>query len=413
MYKLYRWMSIIFSPFIKLYFHYRCMIGKEEKKSIENRFGIATSSRPAGNIVWIHAASVGESTSALSYIKHITGMHPNWNVLLTTVTLTSANLLKDKKFDQLVHQFIVADVPNWINKFLDYWNPQKAIFLESEIWPNIVHELTKKNIPTYLINARLSDTSVKRWRFAKTSFAKLLQQYEKIMAQSQNDVEKFSSFYSDNVMKMDNLKFANELLPYDEKLLQAFKSLCFGKFVFVATSTHEGEDEIILTAHKQLSKRFPLTTIIIPRHTKRVNTILSLCESMGLTCVKRSQLVTGTIKSSEIFCVDTYGEVGTFYRLAHITFVGGSLVPIGGHNILEPVMLQKPVLHGPFMNSCQETVDWLHDAHAAFEVKNADDIITMCSFFFNDTKELHKFESTIASQVHCDALQQLDAIIKY
>lgn len=414
MYDIYKNLSKIIAPLLKVYFYLRCVLGKDEKSSVMNHFGKATIERPAGKMIWVHAASIGEASSAITYIKHYRSKHPDTQVLLTTITLTSANLLRNKiaAIPGCYHQFVVADVPNWIDNFLKYWNFDMAIFLESEIWPNIIHALNDRKIPIYLLNARLSDRSFRKWRLVKRMMTALLSRFKGILAQSKLDAERFSFFYKDNVLQIDNLKYANEPLLCDENLFEVFKSFCAGRNIFVAASTHSGEEEIILRAHKMMNSVVPVTTIIIPRHVERIHEICNICDKLNLRYTLRSDATRGCLANSDIFVVDTYGELGTFYRLSQVTFVGGSLVPIGGHNIFEPVLLERPVLHGPYMDNFKQITEILHQCGVAHEIKNENDIFDLCVEYFQNPSKRQNIVDLVKKCARNKALEQIDHVIK-
>ncbi|MDR0677679.1 MAG: 3-deoxy-D-manno-octulosonic acid transferase [Holosporaceae bacterium] len=392
----------------------RCLYKKEKFNCVCNRFGIPTVSRPKGKLIWIHAASIGESTSALTLIQHIKKRFPNSNILITTITVTSANILLPKisLIDKCLHQFSVADNPIWVNKFLDYWKPNISFFVESEIWPNTIDSLFQRKIPVFLLNARLSTKSFNRWRIIKGFFSETLKKFTAILAQSKVDAERYAFFFSGNVKIIDNLKYANAQLPCNEDLLQMFQKICEGRKILVAASTHEGEEEIILEAHKKLRNHIKLVTIIIPRHLTRIKKNCEIFRDYQLNYSLRSA---ANISSTdvEIFCVDTFGEVGTFYRLADICFVGGSLVPVGGHNIFEPVALGKPVLHGPYMDNALEVRDFLKSKGLAFEVNGADKIRDMFLQLTSDSQELNRISSLALSLTKNNSLNQIDKIVQW
>lgn len=423
MLKIYRCLFTCVAPLLRLYFHARCLYGKDKAESVCNHFGKSTVDRPNGKLIWVHAASIGESTSALTFIRHVKEKFPDLNVLITTITVTSADLLQKKieKIPNCYHQYAVADHLPWIRRFLDHWQVDAAFFLESEIWPTTVDELYRRNIPSFLINARLSPNSFNRWKMVKDFFSVILAKFTRIMAQSELDRERYSFFSPQNTVRIDNLKYANAVLPCNEELLAFFQRICTGKKVFVAASTHAKEEDIILEAHNQLKRRFDLVTIIIPRHLTRVNEVCNAIKKYGCSLSLRSQLDlddTEATTSTEIYCIDTFGEVGTFFRLADICFVGGSLVPVGGHNIYEPVALGKPVLHGPYMDNALEVRDFLQEQKLAFEVKNSDDIVNICSDLLQESENnadigspLQKIKNRALSITKNSALQEIDDII--
>ncbi|MDR3186892.1 MAG: 3-deoxy-D-manno-octulosonic acid transferase [Holosporaceae bacterium] len=414
MYKLYRALSIALAPFLKIYFYVRCLYGKDRIESVKNHFGVATAKRRSGKLVWVHAASVGESLAALTFIRHLKEQFKDVNVLLTTVTVTSADILASKitSIDNCCHQFSAADNPFWVKKFLDYWKVDTAVFLESEIWPNTIQMLHDRRIPTFLLSSRLSPRSFRRWKSLKNFFTSILKKFDCILAQSEVDMERYAFFSPRNTKRIDNLKYANAVLPSNETLLNRFKKLRSNRKVLVAASTHEKEEDIIIEAHKKLKSRFDLITIIIPRHTVRVKSVCALLKKHHLSFSLRSEIVDDSPTDSEVFCVDTFGEVGTFFRLADLCFVGGSLVPVGGHNIYEPVALGKPVMHGPFMDNALEVRDFLREKNVAFEVKDADEIVEVCADFFSHEKKLRAVSKLATSACRNESLKQIDEIMQ-
>jgi 3-deoxy-D-manno-octulosonic-acid transferase len=329
-------------------------------------------------------------------------------ILLTTTTVASANLLRPKiaRIEGCFHQFCVADHPVWIRKFLYHWRPCGAFFLESEIWPNIIGELYKRKIPIFLLNARLSQRSFCRWLKIRGFLAHTLKKFTMILAQSEMDRERYARFSSENVVRMDNLKYANDPLLCDDNLLEICRRMCVGRRVLVAASTHEGEEKILLEAHCGLRKEFNLITIIIPRHVSRVDQIYETAQKYGAKLSLRSHETFSN--DCDIFCVDTFGEVGTFFQLADICFVGGSLVPVGGHNICEPALFGKPVLHGPFIDNARESAELLKNLQIAFEVRTATDICYVCEEFWKNPDRLIALAERAATISKNRALAQID-----
>jgi 3-deoxy-D-manno-octulosonic-acid transferase len=399
------------SPFLSIYFYARCLYGKDKIKSVRNHFGVATQNRPEGKLIWIHAASIGESVAALTYIHHIKKQFPEINILLTTITISSAEILMSRiaKSRECFHQFMVADNPFWVKRFLDHWRPSVSFFMESEIWPTVIDTLYRRRIPFFLLNARLSSKSFKKWKWLKCFLATTLQKFIYILAQSDIDYQRFSFFSPKNTKCIDNLKYANEPLPCNDDLLGIFKKMCAGKKVFVAASTHEKEEDIILEAHKGLKTKFDIVTIIIPRHLTRVKRICEIFQKHNVTFSFRSQ---EPIVNGEVFCIDTFGEMGTFFRLADLCFVGGSLVPVGGHNIYEPVAFGKPVLHGPFMDNALAVKKFLEQKQIAFEVKNAEDIIKVCSGLLGDAAKLKRITQQAFAATKNKSLKQIDDYVQ-
>jgi 3-deoxy-D-manno-octulosonic-acid transferase len=388
------------------------LYGKDKIENVKNHFGVPNIERPSGKLIWIHAASVGESTSALTYINHIKKQFSNLNILLTTITVTSAEILYPKiaKISKCYHQFVVADNPSWVKRFLDYWNPNVAIFLESEIWPSIVDDLFRREIPIFILNARLSPRSFKRWRWIKNFLSETLQKFNCILAQSELDRQRYAFFSPSNTKRIDNLKYANAILPCDDNILKIFEKITAEKKVFVAASTHEKEEDIILEAHKKLRKKFDLVTIIIPRHLTRIKRVCEIIKKHGCLFSLLSEIDRAT-SENEIYCIDTFGEVGTFFRLADVCFVGGSLIPIGGHNIYEAAALGKPVLHGQFMDNTLEIRDFLKSENLAFEVKNSEEIFDICSRLLSEENLLQNIFQKAALITRNESLKEIDEII--
>jgi len=395
-----------------VYFYSRCLYVKDNWEDVQNHFGQPNKPRPNGELIWIHAVSIGESTAALTYIKHLKENNPSLNILLTTTTVTSAKILESKlkNIEGCIHQFSVADNPRWIRKFLDYWKPKQAFFLESEIWPNIVDELHKRNIPLFLLNARLSPKSFKRWSYLKEFFSSILKKFTGILAQSESDEQRFKFFSDKNIFKIDNLKYVNPPLPCNDELISQLKEICKNKKILVAASTHNGEEEKILKAHLELKKEFDLITIIIPRHLNRIAEITKLFDKYQVTYQLRSKL---SSSATDIICVDTFGEVGTCFCLADVTFVGGSLVPIGGHNVYEPVVFGKPVLFGPYTDNATEVKDFVLKNQIGFEVKSSENIVSYCRKFFLHPELLKEIETKTKALTRNESLQQIDKIIEF
>ena len=415
MYFFYKALTILLSPFVYLFFHIRCLYGKDEIKETRNHFGIPTKERKPGDLIWIHAVSVGESVSALTYIEHIKKKFPKLNILITTVTVTSAKNIaaKTEKIENCVHQFVVADNPLWISKFLNYWNPKAAIFMESEIWPNLIFELHDRKIPVFLLNARLSPKAFKRWKCCRSFLSQILEKVQCILAQSKIDEERFRFFSPKNVERIPNLKLVNSALPNNEELAKKFKTLTKGKKIFVAASTHENEEIQIVKAHKNLKQCFDLITVIIPRHLNRVKSICEMLNKQRVTFSLRSEIdLKNKDNFGEILCVDSFGEVGTFFRAADVCFVGGTLVPIGGHNVYEPIILKKPVVYGPYTDNVKELCAFLEEKGVAFRVSDPIAVHNVCKKLFSSPELIKEISAKAAEINKSNPLARIDKIIR-
>jgi 3-deoxy-D-manno-octulosonic-acid transferase len=359
----YRGFASLASPFLRRMLARRIKRGKEVPARVNERFGISSLNRPEGRLIWFHAASVGETLSLLPVIAALEGKA---SVLLTTGTVTSASLAAERLPSFAQHQFVPLDVPAWVRRFLAHWRPDGAVFVESELWPATLMMLDARRIPRLLINASMSARSAARWRRAPGFARRILGGFTAVHAQSARDAEYLTALGAKPVLKWGNLKFAAPLLPVDEIALKAMRQAISGPH-WLAASTHPGEEEIVIAAHRLLAAQFPgLITVIAPRHPARGAGVAALCT--GLPVARRSL---GQPPAPGIYIADTLGELGLFYRLCPCALVGGSLVDIGGHNITEPARLGTAVLTGPFTGEIAEQVQRLQAAGAIVAVTDA------------------------------------------
>ncbi len=365
------------SPFLKRMLKRRGKRGKEVPERLGERFGIAGAARPAGRLLWFHAASVGETLSVLPVIEALKGQA---SVLLTTGTVTSAELAAKRLPAFALHQFAPLDVPGWVRRFLDHWRPDGAIFVESELWPATLAQLDRRAIPRLLINGSMSARSAARWRRLPGYASRLLGGFKAVHAQSGADAARLTALGAKPVLEWGNLKFAAPLLPVDEAALRALR-LAISGASWLAASTHPGEEAIVIAAHRRLLQAFPaLVTVIAPRHPARGAEIAAL--AAGLPVARRS--LSQTPAPGGIYIADTLGELGLFYRNSPCALVGGSLVPIGGHNLTEPARLGTAVLTGPFTGEIAEQVQRLQAANAMIEVTDAAALAQAVQFWLED-----------------------------
>ncbi len=343
----------------------RVLRGKEILARLPEREGISRLPRPAGKLLWFHAASVGETLSVLPVIAAIAGRA---HVLLTTGTVTSAALAAERLPAYALHQFTPLDVPAWVNRFLNNWRPDAAVFVESELWPTTLQLLDAAKTPRVLLNASMSARSARNWRLAGGFIRPLLQGFKAVHVQSAQDALNLAGLGAQNLLEWGNLKFAAPMLPVDEAALADMRRQIPAPN-WLAASTHPGEEEIIIAAHRLLLPAWPrLITVIVPRHPARGDAIAAL--ATGLPVGLRSQNAPPV--QGGIYIADTLGELGLFYRLAPFALVGGSLVKIGGHNLTEAARLGIPVLCGPHTREIAEPVARLRQFEALVEVSNAE-----------------------------------------
>lgn len=359
--RLYRLVGQAFTPFARAMLRRRLAAGKEHPVRLSEKLGHAGATRPAGTLIWVHAASVGETLSILPLIERM--MRDGHGILLTTGTVTSAELAATRLPPGAIHQFAPLDLPAVVRRFLDHWRPDLAVFCESELWPNLMLACRERGIPFGIVNGRMSERSVRRWRRLRSLSRALLSGLSFCLAQSREDCARYASLGAAAVFP-GNMKFDAAPLPVDGEALFALEKSIGRRPVFLATSTHPGEEEQVLEAAARLREQEPeLLTILVPRHPARGAEIEALCRAGGIRPVVRSR---GEVPDevATLYLADTLGELGLFYSLATIAFIGGSLVPIGGHNPIEPAKLGAPILHGP-------TVANFRDIYAVLDREDA------------------------------------------
>lgn len=370
MFKVYRFLSSVLSPLLYFFLKYRLRRAKEDPLRFHEKLGHTDYPRLEGKLIWIHAVSVGESLSALTLIDKILNDNPLIQILVTTGTKTSAKLMVERLPKGAFHQYFPFDTPQITERFLNYWQPEAVFWLESEIWPNIWEALAQRQTPLILLNARLSQKSFEWWQFLKSLLGPCKKAVTKCLASTAQDAERFKKLGFKNVTTFGNLKNAANPLPYNEPEYQRLKNLFKGRKVWCAASTHEGEEEIILKVHRRLKEDFPnLLTILVPRHPGRGEELTNQIANDDFLVSRRST-ETKFAGNTEVYLADTLGELGLFYRLSPIVFVGGSLVKRGGHNILEPAQLGCAILHGLHMQNFSEMQTLFASKLATIRVEN-------------------------------------------
>jgi 3-deoxy-D-manno-octulosonic-acid transferase len=365
--RLYRTLSFAALPLAPVLIRQRLKQGKEDPARIDERRGMSADIRPHGPLVWIHGASVGEVLAAAGLIEKLRAL--NLRILLTSGTVTSAAVVARRFPPDVIHQYVPYDSPRYVARFLDHWQPSLALFIESDLWPNLILAGAARRLPMVLINGRMSHRSFPRWRRISGTIAALLGRFEVCLAQSEIDAERFSALGSRNVVTTGNLKLDVPAPPADTARLERLMAVTRGRPVIVAASTHPGEEEILAEMHRELAGYFPqLLTVIVPRHPNRGEAIAGMVAASGLHASLRSleELPTAT---THIYVADTMGELGLFYRLAPIVFMGGSLVEHGGQNPIEAIKLGAAIVHGPHVFNFSELYDALDAAGGA---KHAD-----------------------------------------
>jgi 3-deoxy-D-manno-octulosonic-acid transferase len=368
---LWRGIGHVLAPLVRLWLQRRVTRGKEDAARLGERFGQAGKPRPPGMLVWCHGASVGEAQALLPLLTHLHAERPDLTLLLTTGTVTSAALVEQRAGDGILHQFVPVDLPGAVDGFLDHWRPDLVLWSESDFWPGILSELRRRGIPALLVNARLSERSVQRWMMAPATARWLLDSFAALYAQTADDAERLRRLGARDVSEAGNLKQAAPPLPADETALAEWRTQLKDRPLWLAASTHPGEEAEIARAHRLLKPALPgLLTMIVPRHPDRGAALRqALSAGSDLRIALRSA---GEMPGpdTDLYVADTLGELGLWYRLSPVVMMGGSLVPVGGHNPLEPARLGCAVLFGPQMFNFSEASAGMIAAGGALQVQD-------------------------------------------
>jgi 3-deoxy-D-manno-octulosonic-acid transferase len=374
--QLYRLASLATVPTLAPRFlRWRLKRGKEDAARLGERYGEASQPRPSGPLIWLHGASVGEMLAVVPLIERLRAK--NFAVLMTSGTVTSAALAEQRLPAGAVHQFVPLDAPQFVGRFLDHWRPDLALFVESDLWPNLVLTCAEREIPMILVNGRLSERSFKRWRFLPQAIAALLARFDLCLAQSSGDAQRYSQLGAPRISNIGNLKLDVPAPPADAPTLSKLTGIVVTRSVIAAASTHPGEEDEIIAAHQRLRAKHPtLLTIIAPRHPERGPGIAEVAKGAGLSVALRSH---GDLPKPgiDVFIADTLGELGLIYRLAPIVFMGGSLASRGGQNPIEAIRLGAAIVHGPHVWNFAEIYASLDAAHGAQLVADQD-ALTNC-----------------------------------
>jgi 3-deoxy-D-manno-octulosonic-acid transferase len=408
---LYRGATGLIGPLVPLMLARRRTLGKEDPARLAERMGTPSRPRPAGRLVWAHAASNGESMSLLPLLDRLLDRDPGLSVLVTTGTLTSARLLADRLPPRAFHQFVPVDRPRYVKRFLDHWRPDLAVWVESELWPNLVLQTAALGRPMLLLNARMSARSLARWQRWPGLIRPVLEAFDLVLAQDPNQAGRLAELGARSADCIGNLKFSGAPLPVREADLAALQSVLGDRPTWLAASTHEGEEAVAAEAHIRLrdAGRADLVTIIVPRHPTRAAGVVQALRDRGLTVAQRS-LGQLPVAGTDIFLADTIGELGLFYRLAPIVFVGGSITPKGGHNPLEPAILDSAILHGPDMANCAGVAADLDAAGAAVTVTDGASLAEAIALWLDEPDR----RATAAARAAAVAARQagvLDAVM--
>jgi 3-deoxy-D-manno-octulosonic-acid transferase len=372
-------------PFMGPFLAIRARRGKEDRTRRYERYGYPSADKPNGPIVWFHAASVGESMAVLALIERVHAL--GINAIMTTGTVTSAEVVRKRLPRGTFHQYVPLDLQQAVIRFLDHWQPDLAVFTESEIWPTTIEQLKIRRIPQVLVNARMSDKSYKRWLNASKIAETLFDNFSHVIAQSEVDARRYRQLGARPVAVAGNLKVDTKDLPYNVRELSALRQLIAGRPCWVAASTHRGEEEIILDVHRKIKTDFPdLLTIIVPRHPERGDEIEEQAIKAGLDCSRRSRKQ-AIRPVTDLYLGDTIGEMGLYLRLAPIAYMGRSLAAFGGQNPLEPAVTGTAILAGKHVSNFRDSYRSLLKHKAVRLVEDGDMLAANLAYLLHNPAE--------------------------
>jgi 3-deoxy-D-manno-octulosonic-acid transferase len=380
--RLYRLLSAAATPLAPLFLARRLRRGKEHGARLGERRGESGMKRPPGALIWLHGASVGEILSALPLIERLRAR--GFGLLVTSGTVTSGNLAEQRLPAGVIHQFVPLDTPRFVRRFIAHWRPDLALFVEQDLWPNLMIETARRDVPQILVNGRLSEASFQYWRRLPATIASLLGRLDLCLARTPADGARFSELGAPRVVTSGDLKLDVPAPPAEPRALEALRRVIGGRFVVAAASTHAGEETTIVEAHRRLRNNFPgLLTIIAPRHPERGAGVAQIAGTAELKTAVRSfnELPDA---GTEIYVADTMGELGLLYRLAPIVFIGGSLIPHGGQNPIEAAKLGAAIVHGQHVTNFAEIYAALDAARGAEPVNDAGQLTVALAKLLSD-----------------------------
>lgn len=390
MFALYRCTARALHRLMPFVLERRARRNKEDRTRRNERLGSPAILRPSGILLWVHAASVGEANSALPLLEKLLEGNPSVHALFTTGTVTSATLVASRLPVRTVHQYVPVDTPQAVENFISHWKPDIALWVESEFWPNLIFSAKQAGCQMVSINTRISERSCRRWGYFKHPIRQLLGCFSAFFPQSQRDAERLASLGAKNLRDIGNLKYDTPALGYDTTALEQLKEQIAGRRTWLAASTHPGEEQMLCKVHSLLKIDYPdLLTIIVPRHPQRGSDIAIEVNSSGLSAALRSKA--GYISpQTDIYIADTLGELGLFYRLTGIAFIGGSLVRHGGQNMLEAAKLGCATITGPHIHNFQTICEEMQAAGALCVVNDMHALAQRLMQLFKDKDEAEK-----------------------
>ena len=353
---LYRVGFVLITPLLCVWFLFRRLKGKESKTRFCERLGYPKTERPKGRLIWMHGASVGECLSMMPLINKLLEKDKALHIMVTSGTVTSADLMAKRLPERAFHQFIPIDSPWGARHFVQHFHADAVLWFESDFWPNMLASIHAEKIPLVLLNGRISDKSFRRWQKAKWFIRPLLKCFSLTLGQSPENARRLKTLGSSRIDCVGNIKYAAPPSPYSQEELKKLLEGIGSRACWCGASTHENEEEMMAFVHADLKQSFEdILTICVPRHPNRASEIEKMFMKKGLSVARRSRGDKITL-STDVYLADTIGEMGLLYRLAPVVFVGGSLIPFGGQNMLEPMSLFRAVIIGPHAFNFKEIV---------------------------------------------------------
>lgn len=373
---IYKVLITLAFPFLKLtYIRKRKKAKKEHPTRFNERLGNYKTPRPEGKLYWLHGASVGESVSMLPLIDKLLRENPDLSILVTTGTLTSAEIMAKRLPKRAFHQFIPFDVPAFAQKLIKHFKPDAVLWFESEFWPSLLSEVKKAKIPLILVNGRISDKSFETWKKFKFVSKEILSCFSLCLGQSEQDKNRLILLGAPKVACVGNLKFAGMPLPVDQNKLNVLKQQIGERKVFLLSSTHNDEEERFALYLPWLKENIQnVLTIVAPRHPNRGDdiTIMYRCRNFNVAQRSREEDIT---PETDIYVADTIGEMGLWYALSAVSFVGGSIISHGGQNFMEAARDKNAVIVGPNMQNFAEIMNRARFDDAVWQVNSAEDVV--------------------------------------
>jgi len=407
--RLYRIFVTLAMPFIFILLFIRRRRGKEDPARFGERLGKKMPPRPKGRLIWMHGASVGECLSMQPLINRLLEKNPELHIMVTSGTVTSAALMKKRLPERAFHVYVPVDFCGSTERFVRHFKPDAVLWFESEFWPNILYQIHRQGIPLVLLNGRISDRSFARWQRFLCLIKPILNLFTFVFGQTEEDARRLRVLGAKDAVCVGNIKCAAPPAPYSADDLKKLLSAIGNRPCWVGGSTHPDEESQMADVHKNLLKIFPnLLTISAPRHPERREEIKAAFEKRGLKVAVRSkgEKITDDV---QVYLADTLGEMGLIYRLAPIVFVGGSLIPFGGQNMLEPMRLARVVIIGPHAFNFRAIVASGKEKGALIEVPDKQVLQKNLQFYLQNPQEAETLAGK-AEKLACSEMAVLDRV---